>query len=137
MPKVNIPKDAVDKAQSMALKPIGWYPTVISLVEYGDTSKKDKKMYTFHHTVTEGEHAGTKFMKWHVEPFGSLGLLFPHLVPPPPTNPDGSYDVDPSECQGKNIDVHISRGKNDKNGKDTNDLDDYRKYKSGASVGVK
>jgi hypothetical protein len=124
MPKINIPKDELDK--NTPLLPIGWYKTLISLVEYKKTSKGDKMMYVFHHTILEGEHTGKKLMKWLVEPYGSLGPWLEALKAP--KNEDGSYDVDPQEAQGQKIQVHNSRGKNDKNNKDTNDLDDARPF---------
>lgn len=124
MPKINIPKDELDK--NTPLLPVQWYKGLISLVEYKKTSKGDKMMYVFHHTITEGEHTGKKILKWHVEPYGSLGGTLEALRAP--KNPDGSYDVDPQEAQGRQIEFHNSRGKNEKNGKDTNDIDDWRPY---------
>lgn len=124
MPTINIPKDELDKATTPLL-PVAWYKTLISNVEETETKEKKKKMYVFTHTITEGEHAGKKLMKWHVEPFGSFGPLLEFGLKKAKKE-DGSFDVDPMECKGRSVQVHNSRGKNEKNGKDTNDIDDYR-----------
>lgn len=129
MPKVSIPKSELDK--NFKLYPVGWYPCLISLVEYKKTNDGKKNMYVFTFTCIEGEAAGAKFMRYITE--DALGFLGPILEAlKAPKNSEGGYDdIDPMACMGQNIDVHNIRGKNDKNGKDTNELDDFRPFKGG------
>lgn len=122
--RVKVSKDEVDK--NFKLIEPGWHPSKITAYEKKPAKTDGSTNYILKFVVLEGPEVGAKLQRYFSEKaLGFFDPLFAALGAP--KDAEGGYDVEMDDLPGKNLDVYVSRGMDDKR-RPTNEVSDFRKY---------
>lgn len=122
--KVKITKDELDK--NFKLVEPGWYGCKVVGFETKAAKSDGSTNYIFKFAVLEGPETGSKLQRYYSEKaLGFFGPFFAALEAP--KDAEGGYDIELEKIPGRNIDVYVQRGTDDKK-RSTNEVADFRKY---------
>lgn len=122
--RVKVTKDELEK--NFKLIEPGWYHCKITGYETKAAKSDGSTNYIFNFAILEGPEVGGKLRRYYSEKaLGFFGPLFAALGAP--KDAEGNYDIELEDTKGKNVDLYVQRGTDDKQ-RPTNEVADFRKY---------